>query len=29
MGLQTDYDLEETRDRLGDRLDRDVRCRVA
>jgi antitoxin HigA-1 len=29
MGLQTDYDLEETRDRLGDRLDCEVRSRVA
>ena len=25
MGLQADYDLEEVRMRLGDRLDRDVR----
>ncbi|WP_373878760.1 HigA family addiction module antitoxin [Desulforhabdus amnigena] len=25
MGLQTDYDLEETRRRLGDRLEKEVR----
>ena len=29
IGLQTDYDLEKTRDRLGDRLDREVRSRAA
>ena len=29
MGLQADYDLEEARDRLGDRLDREVRTRAA
>ena len=29
MGLQADYDLEEARERLGDRLDREVRCRAA
>ena len=29
MGLQTDYDLEEARERLGDRLDREVRSRAA
>ena len=29
MGLQTDFDLEEARDRLGDRLDREVRTRAA
>ena len=29
MGLQADYDLEEARKRLGDRLDRDVRPRAA
>jgi len=29
MGLQADYDLEEARRRLGDRLDRDVRPRAA
>ena len=29
MGLQADYDLEEARERLGDRLDREVRSRAA
>jgi hypothetical protein len=29
MGLQADYDLEEARQRLGDRLDREVRSRAA
>ncbi len=29
MGLQTDYDLEEARERLGDRLEREVRSRAA
>ena len=29
MGLQTDYDLEEARKRLGDSLERDVRLRAA
>ena len=29
MGLQADYELEEARERLGDRLDREVRSRVA
>lgn len=29
MGLQTDYDLEEARKRLGDRLERDVHPRAA
>ncbi|MFB1496335.1 HigA family addiction module antitoxin [Thiocapsa sp. C3-3m] len=29
MGLQADYDLEEARKRLGERLDRDVRPRAA
>ena len=29
MGLQTDYDLEEARERLGDRLDRGVRSCAA
>lgn len=29
MGLQSDYDLEEARTRLGDRLKRDVRTRAA
>ena len=29
MGLQADYDLEEARKRLGDRLERDVRPRAA
>ncbi len=29
MGLQADYDLEEARKRLGDRLDQDVRPRAA
>ncbi|MEA3274886.1 MAG: HigA family addiction module antitoxin [Pseudomonadota bacterium] len=29
MGLQADYDLEEARKRLGDRLDRDVSPRAA
>ncbi|MCP4410398.1 MAG: HigA family addiction module antidote protein [Gammaproteobacteria bacterium] len=29
MGLQADYDLEEARNRLGDRLDREVRSRAA
>ncbi len=29
MGLQADYDLEEARDRLGDRLDREVSTRAA
>jgi addiction module HigA family antidote len=29
MGLQADYDLEEARARLGDRLDREVRTRAA
>jgi addiction module HigA family antidote len=29
MGLQADYDLEEARLRLGDRLERDVRERAA
>lgn len=27
LGLQMDYDLEETRRRLGDRLDREIRAR--
>jgi len=29
MGLQADYDLEEARVRLGDRLEREVRSRAA
>ena len=29
MGLQADYDLEEARERLGDRLNREVRPRAA
>ena len=29
MGLQADYELEEVRERLGDRLDREVRSRAA
>jgi len=29
MGLQADYDLENARERLGDRLDREVRRRAA
>jgi addiction module HigA family antidote len=29
MGLQADYDLEEARKRLGNRLDREVRSRAA
>ena len=29
MGLQADYDLEEARTRLGDRLKREVRTRAA
>ena len=29
MGLQADYELEEARQRLGDRLDREVRSRAA
>ena len=29
MGLQADYDLEEARRRLGNRLDREVRSRAA
>ena len=29
MGLQADYDLEEARERLGNRLDREVRSRAA
>jgi addiction module HigA family antidote len=29
MGLQADYDLEEARERLGDRLVREVRRRAA
>ncbi len=29
MGLQTDYDLEQARDRLGDRLEREVCTRAA
>ena len=29
MGLQADCDLEEARERLGDRLDREVRSRAA
>ena len=29
MGLQADYDLEETRKRLGDKLEQDVRRRAA
>ena len=29
MGLQADYDLEEARTRLGDRLTREVRTRAA
>ena len=28
MGLQADYDLEEARERLGDRLDREVHSRA-
>ena len=28
MGLQADYDLEEARERLGDRLQREVRRRA-
>jgi len=27
LGLQADYDLDVARDELGDRLDREVRCR--
>ena len=29
MGLQADYDLENARERLGERLDREVRSRAA
>jgi len=29
MGLQADYDLEEARNRLGDRLEQEVRGRAA
>ena len=29
LGLQADYDLEETRQSLGDRLEREVRSHVA
>jgi len=29
MGLQADYDLEEARERLGPRLEREVRIRAA
>jgi addiction module HigA family antidote len=29
MGLQADYDLEEARERLGPRLEREVRTRAA
>ena len=29
MGLQADYDLEEARERVGNRLDREVRSRAA
>jgi addiction module HigA family antidote len=29
MGMQADYELEEARERLGDRLDREVRSRAA
>ena len=29
MGLQADYELEEARERLGDRLDRELRSRAA
>lgn len=29
LGLQDDYDLEETRNKLGDRLDREVRPHAA
>lgn len=29
MGLQADYDLEEAKERLGDRLDREVRSCAA
>jgi len=29
MGIQADYDLEEARERLGDRLEREVRSRAA
>ena len=29
MGLQADYDLEEARERLGDRLEREVRGHAA
>lgn len=29
MGLQADHDLEEARERLGERLERDVRTRAA
>jgi addiction module HigA family antidote len=29
MGLQADYELEDARERLGDRLDREVRSRAA
>ena len=29
MGLQADYELEAARERLGDRLDREVRSRAA
>ena len=29
MGLQADYDLEEARNRLGDRLEQEVRRRAA
>jgi hypothetical protein len=29
MGLQADYDLEEAREKLGDRLEREVRSHAA
>ena len=29
MGLQADYDLEEAKEKLGDRLEKEVRCRAA
>ena len=29
LGLQDDYDLEETRNKLGDRLDKEVRTHAA
>ena len=29
MGLQSDYDLEEAREKLGDRLEREVRSHAA